>query len=62
MNEEITIEHNGILYIAEFEINDDMLITHLPDGSSRNTELRGLKPKSTAEIHLRSYIRQKTLP
>ncbi len=61
MNKEITIEYNGKSYTAEFEINNDTLITHLPDGSSRNTELRGLKPKSTAEIHLRSYIRQKTL-
>ncbi len=59
MNEEISIEHNGEIYSAEYVVFDDALTVYLPDGSSRISELRGLDPKSAAVVHLKGYIKQK---
>ena len=60
MNEEITVEHEGVTYSAEYSIFDDTLVVYLPDGTTRETELRGLKPDSAAKIHLRAYVKKNT--
>lgn len=60
MNEEITIEHNGKKYVAEYSVENDLLAVYLPDGSIRQTELRGLIASTTAKNHLKSYIKQNT--
>lgn len=52
---EITHTHNGTEYIAEYEVHGDTLIVRLPDGSMRETILRGLEPDSAAMTHLRFY-------
>ena len=52
---EISLEVNGILYEASYEIFGDTLIVTLPDGSQKQSELRGLKPEQAAMTHLRSY-------
>lgn len=57
MNDEIEYELNGITYKAEYNVFDDTLVTYLPDGSSRTTELRGLKPESSALLHLKVYVK-----
>lgn len=54
---EISIDHNGITYTAEFEVNGDALTVYLPNGESRTTVLRGMEPESTAMPHLRSYAK-----
>ncbi len=59
MNEEIIIEYEGITYSAEYSVSGDSLTVYLPDGTSRRTELRGLKPESAARTHLMSYIKLK---
>jgi hypothetical protein len=53
---EISIEKNGVLYTAYYEIFDDTLVVTLPDGSQREIELRMLKPESAVMAHLRSYV------
>jgi len=53
-------EDNGKEYVAEYTINEDTLTTYLPDGTSKDTELRGLDPKSAAKVHLLSYIKINT--
>lgn len=56
MNEEIEYELDGIAYKAEYTVFDGTLVTYLPDGSSRTTELRGLKPELAALLHLKVYL------
>ncbi len=58
MNEEITIEYEGKKYTAEYIVLDDILTVHLPDGSTRNIELRGLKPESEARRHLINFAKK----
>lgn len=60
MNEEITIEHNGIKFRAEYFVIGDTLSVYLPNGEVRTTELRGLDPKSAALPHLKSYANKNT--
>ena len=60
MNEEVSIEHEGKSYSAEYVINGDTLTIYLPDGNSISTELRGLKAEIAAKVHLRGYIKQNT--
>lgn len=60
MNEEVTIEHNEKIYVAEYCIDNDLLTVYLPDGSIRQTELRGLIAHTAATVHLKSYIKQNT--
>ena len=57
MNEEVSIDIDGERYCAEYIIEGDRLIVFFPDGSTRETELRGLNPKSAALVHLRNYLR-----
>ncbi len=56
MEDEIVLEHNGESYTASYIVTDDELVVYLPDGTHRQTTLRGLKPESAAAVHLRSYI------
>lgn len=56
MEEEITLEHEGETYSASYIQIGDELLTYLPDGSERRTDLRGLKPEHAAATHLRGYI------
>ena len=53
---DIRLMHNGIEYTAEYEVVGDTLLVHLADGSTRETELRGLNPFSAAMAHLRSFV------
>lgn len=53
---EIEFDHNGIIHKATYEVIDDTLIVSLPDGSTRETVLRGLHPSATAMTHLRSFV------
>ena len=57
MNEEISLEHEGEEYIAEYFIHGDTLTVILPNGQNRSTELRGLNEVHATEVHLRAYFR-----
>ncbi|WP_444937238.1 hypothetical protein ACJJIW_09975 [Microbulbifer sp. JMSA004] len=59
MNQEISTEFNGQEISAEYSVDDDILHVYLPDGEIQTTELRGLKPKSAAMMHLKSYASRK---
>jgi hypothetical protein len=56
MEDEITLEIDGVLHTALYSVFNDTLTVSLPDGSQRSTELRGLSPASAARVHLRAYI------
>ncbi|CAH0143217.1 hypothetical protein SRABI06_00521 [Pseudomonas brassicacearum] len=56
MEEEITLEVDGVQHTALYSVFNDTLTVSLPDGSQRSTELRGLSPVSAARVHLRAYI------
>lgn len=60
MNEEITIEHNGVTFKAEYLVIGDTLSVYLPNGEVRTTELRGLDPELAALPHLKSYANRNT--
>lgn len=57
MEDELTLEIDGVQHTALFSVFNDTLTVSLPDGSQRSTELRGLDPVSATGVHLRSYIR-----
>jgi hypothetical protein len=57
MNEEISIEQNGETITASYTVIGDTLHVYLPDGSTRTTELRGLKCESSAMMHLKMYVK-----
>ncbi|MCP1456994.1 hypothetical protein [Pseudomonas kilonensis] len=56
MEDEITIEIDGVEHTALYSVFNDTLTVSLPDGSQRWTELRGLNPISAAKFHLRVYL------
>jgi hypothetical protein len=56
MEDEITIEIDGVEHTALYSVFGDTLTVSLPDGSQRSTELRGLSPVSAARVHLRAYL------
>ncbi|MHC8349206.1 hypothetical protein ACYZT7_07430 [Pseudomonas sp. RT4P38] len=56
MEDEFTIEIDGVQYTAMYNVFDDTLTVSLPDGSQRFTQLRGLNPISAARVHLRAYV------
>ena len=60
MNEEVSLEHNGKFYKAEYLVIGDTLTVYLPDGSMRSTALRSLNSESAAKTHLRSYAIKNT--
>ena len=57
MDEEITLEHEGVQYTASYSVLGDTLTVYLPTGEPRSTELRGLEAESAALVHLKSYVR-----
>ncbi|KAB0532946.1 MULTISPECIES: hypothetical protein [Pseudomonas] len=56
MEEEISFEHEGTIYTCSYLVQGDDLIVYLPDGSQRETTLRGLGPETTALNHLRGFV------
>ena len=56
MEDELTLDVDGVEYTATFTVFNDTLTVLLPDGNQRSTELRGLNPISAARTHLRYYI------
>ena len=56
MEDEITFEHEGEIYSASFMVQGDNLVVYLPDGSLRETVLRGLDPELAAMTHLRGFV------
>ncbi len=56
VEEEVTLEHEGQIYSASYIQLGDELTVYLPDGSTRQTTLRGLNPDHAAETHLRGYL------
>lgn len=56
MEDEITIEIDGVEHTALYSVFNDTLTVSLPDGTQRWTELRGLNPISAARVHLRAYL------
>lgn len=59
MEEEITIEHGGVEYTAQYAVHGNTLTVYLPNGETRSTFLTGElnASESTAMVHLRSYVR-----
>ncbi|HBP5712258.1 TPA: hypothetical protein L6B33_24235 [Pseudomonas aeruginosa] len=57
MEEEFSVEYDGLIYTATYCVFADELIVYLPDGSQRKSFLSGLEPESAAQVHLRSYAR-----
>ena len=62
MYEEIKITFKDNEFIAPYSVEDDTLVVFLPDGSTRSTQLRGLKPSSAAKTHLKSWASQQQSP
>ena len=46
----------GKEFEAVYEIFDDTLRVLLPDGSTRESQLQGLKAEQAALTHLRAYV------
>ncbi|MFJ2713414.1 hypothetical protein ACIOZM_21410 [Pseudomonas sp. NPDC087346] len=59
MEEEISLQHDGVEYTAQYAVHGDTLTVYLPNGESRSTALNGKlnASESTAMVHLRSYVR-----
>ncbi len=57
MHDEITIKHNNISVTASYLVIGDTLTVYLPDGSIRETQLRGLNCESAAKLQLRAYLK-----
>lgn len=56
MDEEISFEHEGTTYTGTYSVHGDELIVSLPDGSQRETTLRGLDAELAALTHLRGFV------
>lgn len=56
MDEEISFEHEGIMYTCTYHVQGDDLIVYLPDGTQRTSTLRGLDPEMAAQTHLRGFV------
>ncbi|MBP3997843.1 hypothetical protein [Pseudomonas koreensis] len=56
MDEEITLEHEGVQYTAIYNVFGDTLTVYLPNGDAWSTELRGLGAESAAMVHLKSHV------
>lgn len=58
MEEEITLEYEGVNYSASYIEFEDEVVVYLPDGSQRRTDLSGgMSVRSAAMTHLRGYAR-----
>lgn len=51
MDEEISFEHEGIMYTCTNHVRGDDLTVYLPDGSQRITTLRAFDPEMAALTH-----------
>lgn len=56
MEDEVAFEYEGKIYSANFIVQGDNLVVYLPDGSQRETVLRGLDPELAAMTHLRGFV------
>lgn len=57
MEDTISIVVEGVEYSASYEVFGDTLVVTLPDGSQRETELRGINIEQCCSIHLNSYVK-----
>lgn len=57
MEDTVSVVVEGVEYSASYEVFGDPLVVTLPDGSHRQSELRGLSAESAAKTHLKWYIR-----
>ncbi len=57
MEDEITLEIDGVVYTASYIDLGDEIQVLLPDGTQRTTVLGNLNPESAAMSHLRGYVR-----
>ena len=57
MEDTVSVVVEEVEYSASYEVFGDTLVVTLPDGSQRQSELRGLSAESAAKTHLRGYIR-----
>lgn len=55
--QKISHEIGGVMYEASFEVFGDELVVYLPDGSTKQTTLRGMMPTLAAKPHLVSYAK-----
>lgn len=55
-NNTYSIVFNEREYTAEYIVSEDTLTVFLPDGSIRETELRGLKPETAVRTHLVAHL------
>ncbi|MGC3524789.1 hypothetical protein [Pseudomonas aeruginosa] len=56
MEYEVSLEIDGVTYIAICMQHGDELVVFFPDGTERRTTLRELDPEHAAKSHLRGYI------
>ena len=61
MEEEISFEHEGLIYTCTYSVHGDELVVYLPDDSLRTTDLRGLDPTMAALTHLRAFVRSRKI-
>ncbi|MGL6461812.1 hypothetical protein ACSZNG_23455, partial [Aeromonas hydrophila] len=57
MEDTVSVVVEGVEYSASYEVFGDTLVVTLPDGSQRETELRGINIEQCCRIHLNSYIK-----
>lgn len=57
MEDTVSVVVEGVEYSASYEVFGDTLVITLPDGSQRETELRGINIEQCCRIHLNSYIK-----
>ncbi|HHQ4779536.1 TPA: hypothetical protein ACSP0C_003292 [Aeromonas veronii] len=57
MEDTVSVVVEGVEYSASYEVFGDTLVVTLPDGSQRETELRGINIEQCCRTHLNSYIK-----
>lgn len=58
MEEEVTVEIDGIEYSASYMVFDDMLVVYFPNGEQSEAKLGGMGPEGLARAHLRSFVKR----
>lgn len=58
MQDTISVVVDGVEYSASYDVLGDTLVVTLPDGSQRETELRGTNIELSCRTHLNSYIKR----
>lgn len=59
MENTMSVVVDGAEYSASYEVLGDTLVVTLPDGSQRETELRGANIEQSCRTHLNSYVKRK---